>query len=163
MKNIFWILIFFSSSGFQVLQARHYGVAQSRKRLIVMAAAPTLNLPSFPKPLYTFAGPHFLEVEVDGHKYLPTCKWLGVPRRALTVWDAISDMPPIHSCHNDPSDSGAPEDHVCKLVSPLTQARIEKIPTLPGSDWRDLPNIYVPGTLVSIRTRLPLPVDAVKP
>ena len=148
MTNIFWILICFSSSGFQVLQAGHYSVAPSRKWLIVMASAPGYKLPSFPKPLHTFAGPHYLEVEVDGRKYSPTCKWLGAPRRAVTVWDAISDLPPILSGHDDPSDSGAPEDHVCKLVSPLTQARIERIPTLPGSDWRDLPNIYVPDIFI---------------
>ena len=127
-------------------------MAQSRKRLIVMASAPGHKLPLFPKPLHTFAGPHFLEVVVDGRKYSPTFKPLGAPRRAMTVWDAISDLPPILSGQDDPSDSGAHEDHVCKMVSPLTQARIEKIPTLPGSDWRDLPNIYLPGIFVSIRT-----------
>ncbi len=32
-------------------------------------------------------------------------------------------------------------DHVCKEMSALVEARMEFIPTLPGSDWRDLPNI----------------------
>ena len=86
--------------GFQILQAGHYGVAQTRRRLIVMAAAPGEVLPLYPEPLHTFAGPHYLEVEVDGRKYAPTNVRPGAPRRALTVWDAISDLPAIPSGHD---------------------------------------------------------------
>ena len=129
----------------------------------MLAAAPNQNLPGFPKPLHTFAGPHYLEVVVDGRKYSPTCKWPGAPRRALTVWDTISDLPPIHSGHDDPSisygseprshlqrlfraGSGASvEDHISKSVTPLVQERFNQIPTTPGADWRDLPNVYIPG------------------
>ncbi len=34
-------------------------------------------------------------------------------------------------------------DHICKEMSALVDARIERIPTEPGSDWRDLPNAAV--------------------
>ena len=34
-------------------------------------------------------------------------------------------------------------DHICKEMSALTAARMRHIPQLPGSDWRDLPNIAV--------------------
>ena len=34
-------------------------------------------------------------------------------------------------------------DHICKDMAPLIQARIAFIPTKPGSDWRDLPNVGV--------------------
>ena len=34
-------------------------------------------------------------------------------------------------------------DHVCKDMSALVEARMRYIPTKPGSDWRDLPNIEV--------------------
>jgi hypothetical protein len=37
-----------------VLQAGHHGVAQSRVRLIVIAAAPGLALPEYPAPVHTF-------------------------------------------------------------------------------------------------------------
>ena len=145
--------------GFQVLQAGHYGVAQTRRRLIILAAAPGLALPLYPEPLHTFAGPHYLEVDVDGRKYSPTCKRPGAPRRALTVWDAISDLPPIRSGHDAPvarfqepprthlqqlfrAGTGATvEDHICKSVNSLCQMRINCVPKAPGSDWRDIPNM----------------------
>lgn len=34
-------------------------------------------------------------------------------------------------------------DHICKDMAPLVEARIAHIPTVSGSDWRDLPNIAV--------------------
>lgn len=34
-------------------------------------------------------------------------------------------------------------DHICKEATPLMEARMKYIPTAPGSDWRDLPNIKV--------------------
>ena len=77
-------------------------MAQTRSQLILLLVVPGLTLPSFPKPLHTFAGPHYLEVVVNGHKNSPTCKWLGMSRRALTVWDTISDLPPILIGHNEP-------------------------------------------------------------
>ncbi|KAF4529602.1 hypothetical protein B566_EDAN017932, partial [Ephemera danica] len=32
-------------------------------------------------------------------------------------------------------------DHICKVMSPLVNARMSLIPPKPNSDWRDLPNI----------------------
>ena len=34
-------------------------------------------------------------------------------------------------------------DHICKEMAPLIEARIRHVPTAPGSDWRDLPNLAV--------------------
>ena len=124
-----------------------------------MAAAPGQSLPLFPEPIYNFAGPHFLDVEVDGRRFAPTNVRPGAPRRALTVWDAISDLPPISSGHDEvtsrytmeprthlqmlyrANESPILEDHISKDVNALCQERINKIPKIPGSDWRDLPNI----------------------
>jgi len=109
--------------------------------------------------LHTFAGPQYLEVEVDGRKYAPTNVRPGAPRRALTVWDAISDLPPIPSGHDTivsrytqqpmthlqrlyrADNSATVEDHISKDVNALCLERISRIPKTPGSDWRDLPNI----------------------
>jgi len=35
------------------------------------------------------------------------------------------------------------QDHVCKDVVPIIEARISHIPTFSASDWCDLPNIVV--------------------
>ena len=100
-------------------------------------------------------------MRLDGWTYSPTSKRLGAPRRGLTVWDAISDLPPIRSGHDEPSDQYNQEpqshlqeqfrassfivvDHISKAVNDLCQERINRIPKTPGSDWRDLPNKYVP-------------------
>ena len=36
------------------------------------------------------------------------------------------------------------EDHITKPLNPLQQERIRLVPTTPGADWRDLPNLRVP-------------------
>lgn len=40
---------------FGILQAGQYGVPQTRKRFILMAAAPGCVLPTYPEPLYVFS------------------------------------------------------------------------------------------------------------
>ena len=145
--------------GFNILQAGHYGVAQTRRRLIVTAAAPDQTLPLDPEPVYNFCGTHFLEVDIDGRRYTTTTTRPGAPRRGLTVWDTISDLPHISSGHDRDvmsydsvprshlqrllraGSSDQVRDHITKEVNSLAQERIRNIPTIPGSDWRDLPNI----------------------
>ena len=127
----------------------------------MIAAAPGETLPLFPAPLHTFAGPEITPVSIDGRKYVPTNSRSrsGAPRRALTVWDAISDLPPIPSGYDSNvsrylhqplshlqqlfrhQNDVFVDDHVSKDVNPLCQERINRIPKTPGSDWRDLPNI----------------------
>jgi DNA (cytosine-5)-methyltransferase 1 len=83
------------------------------------------------------------------------------PYRAACVRDAISDLPTIINGSNKekmPYDGEAIShfqrkmrrsnneilfDHVCKEMAPIVEARISYIPGVPGSDWRDLPNICV--------------------
>jgi len=156
-------------AAFGILQAGHYGVSQTRRRLIIMAAAPGETLPLFPEPVYCFPGPLFLEVEIDGRRFSTNTSRPGCPRRALTAWDSISDLRPIKSGASDAqisysffqdgvSHTGEPKshlqkmfragqpkgapliDHICKEMNALSEVRIRNIPTDPGSDWRDLPN-----------------------
>ena len=149
-------------------------LCRSRRRLIVTAAAPGETLPLSPDPIYCFNGPHFLGVDIDGKHFSTTSTRPGAPRRALTTWDAISDLPPVLSGASTPAipyshvddqghhHQGEPKshlqrgyrsrqtpnsllrDHIVKSVSPLVQARLDYLPTTPGSDWRDLPNIIIP-------------------
>ncbi|RZF31854.1 hypothetical protein LSTR_LSTR009501 [Laodelphax striatellus] len=149
---------------FGVLQAGNYGVPQTRRRAIILAAAPGEILPIFPEPTHSFCPKTtHLTVNVDNKTYVSNCQWLeSAPRRTITVRDAMSDLPEIGNGANeleisynlDPQshfqrlirgDQYQPvlTDHICKEMSPLVVARMAQIPTKPGSDWRDLPNIEV--------------------
>ncbi|XP_017781710.1 PREDICTED: DNA (cytosine-5)-methyltransferase PliMCI-like [Nicrophorus vespilloides] len=148
---------------FGVLQAGHYGVPQTRRRLIIMAAAPGYKLPQYPEPLHVFNKRGCqLSVVVGGRRYSNGTKWISsAPLRTITVRDAMADLPDIKngaSKHemmydNDPMShfqrkirGGAQsvlKDHICKDMAPLVEARMAHVPLAPGSDWRDLPNIVV--------------------
>uniref|UniRef100_A0A674HHF7 DNA (cytosine-5)-methyltransferase n=1 Tax=Taeniopygia guttata TaxID=59729 RepID=A0A674HHF7_TAEGU len=138
---------------FGVLQAGQYGVAQTRRRAIVLAAAPGEQLPMFPEPL----------VVVDDKKFVSNItRTYSGPFRTITVRDTMSDLPEIRNgaAALEISYNGEPQswfqrqirgsqyqpilrDHICKDMSALVAARMRHIPLAPGSDWRDLPNIEV--------------------
>ncbi|XP_023572897.1 DNA (cytosine-5)-methyltransferase 1 isoform X2 [Octodon degus] len=149
---------------FGVLQAGQYGVAQTRRRAIILAAAPGEKLPVFPEPLHVFAPRACqLSVVVDDKKFVSNITRLGsAPFRTITVRDTMSDLPEIRNGASAPeiAYNGEPQswfqrqlrgshyqptvrDHICKDMSPLVAARMRHIPLAPGSDWRDLPNIEV--------------------
>nr|XP_044998523.1 DNA (cytosine-5)-methyltransferase 1 isoform X2 [Jaculus jaculus] len=149
---------------FGVLQAGQYGVAQTRRRAIILAAAPGEKLPLFPEPLHVFAPRACqLSVVVDDRKFVTNITRLSSgPFRTITVRDTMSDLPEISNGASLPeiSYNGEPQswfqrqlrgshyqpilrDHICKDMSPLVAARMRHIPLAPGSDWRDLPNIEV--------------------
>ncbi|XP_049981417.1 DNA (cytosine-5)-methyltransferase 1 isoform X4 [Alexandromys fortis] len=149
---------------FGVLQAGQYGVAQTRRRAIILAAAPGEKLPLFPEPLHVFAPRACqLSVVVDDKKFVSNITRLNSgPFRTITVRDTMSDLPEIQNGASAPeiSYNGEPQswfqrqlrgshyqpilrDHICKDMSPLVAARMRNIPLFPGSDWRDLPNIEV--------------------
>ncbi|XP_069697598.1 DNA (cytosine-5)-methyltransferase 1-like isoform X2 [Periplaneta americana] len=149
---------------FGILQAGNYGVPQTRRRAIILAAAPGEILPNYPEPTHVF-NPKVcqLGVVVDDKKFLSNCKWVtSAPLRTITVRDAMSDLPEIRNGHKreEMPYGGEPlshfqrlmrgnqyqpilRDHICKDMAPIIEARIANIPTACGSDWRDLPNIVV--------------------
>ena len=143
----------------------------------MLAAAPGEVLPTYPEPVHCFQvtpphappvphppcptacpqGPHFQEVEVDGRKYSTTCRRPGAPRRALTAWDAISDLPEIPAGHDQltipyrwnihlhlhllhsqraqshlqrtfRAESSAVVDHITKPLNPLQQVHLVPLP-----------------------------------
>ncbi|KAK0063574.1 DNA (cytosine-5)-methyltransferase 1 [Biomphalaria pfeifferi] len=147
---------------FGVLQAGSYGVAQTRRRAIILAAAPGEKLPMFPEPMHTFAPRAMqLSVMVDEKKFVSNIKnTSSTPYRTITVRDAMSDLPEVKNGAKaeEISYKGDPEthfqrlirgnqhqpilrDHICKEMNPLVAARMMHIPLAPGSDWRDLPNL----------------------
>nr|QNQ79147.1 DNA (cytosine-5)-methyltransferase 1 [Phenacoccus solenopsis] len=149
---------------FGIVQAGNYGVPQSRRRAIILAAAPGEALPNFPEPMHVFVS-GATTLNVDDTKFMTNTKWSSsAPLRMLSVYDAISDLPEIKAGDlsrieiphkHDPkthfqrlirkSNSGDVllKDHVCKPMNLLVEKRISFIPRAPGSDWRDLPNIEV--------------------
>ncbi|KAF5303293.1 hypothetical protein FQA39_LY10032 [Lamprigera yunnana] len=147
---------------FGVLQAGQYGVPQTRRRLIIMAAAPGCKLPRYPDPQHVFSKKGCqLSVAVDDFKYNTGARWnLSAPYRTITVRDSMSDLPDIRNGCNVkemPYDSDPMShfqrmmrnkdpkamlvDHICKEMAPLVEARMTQIPIFSGADWRDLPNI----------------------
>ncbi|KZC09572.1 PREDICTED: DNA (cytosine-5)-methyltransferase PliMCI-like [Dufourea novaeangliae] len=149
---------------FGILQAGNYGIPQTRRRLIILAAAPGETLPKYPEPTHVFSKRACqLSVIVDNKKYSSNCDWTqSAPYRTISVRDAMSDLPNIRNGWNKedmaygdepishfqrkvrPKESDAIlRDHICKDMAPLVEARIAHIPTASGSDWRDLPNIAV--------------------
>ncbi|XP_030756300.1 DNA (cytosine-5)-methyltransferase 1-like [Sitophilus oryzae] len=157
-----------------ILQAGHYGVPQTRRRLILMAAAPGYILPKYPEPQHVFnkRGTQ-LSFILDDFKYTNGSKWTeSAPYRTICVRDAMADLPDIKNGSNrleipyneDPTshfqklmrgseNNELVRDHICKEMSAMVEARISQIPTAPGSDWRDLPNISVKlndGTMSNI-------------
>ncbi|CAL1530549.1 unnamed protein product [Lymnaea stagnalis] len=147
---------------FGVLQAGSYGVAQTRRRAILLAAAPGEKLPFYPEPMHTFS-PRAMQVSVmvDDKKFSTNIKNMtSTPFRTITVRDAMSDLPDIKngakaeeiSYKGDPQthfqrlirgsqQQSILRDHICKEMNPLVAARMMNIPLAPGSDWRDLPNL----------------------
>ena len=87
---------------FGVLQAGHYGVPQTRRRAIILAAAPGEKLPMYPEPDHVFAPRACqLSVMVDDKKINSNISWLeSAPYRTITVRAAMSDLPEIHNGHD---------------------------------------------------------------
>ena len=147
---------------FAVLQAGQYGVAQTRRRAIILAAAPGEKLPLYPEPKHVFSPSACqLSVQIDDVRYHSNARWkTSAPFKTVNVRDTMSDLPRIKNGHDklEISYGGEPRshfqktirkgssvlyDHVTKNMAPLIEARFELIPTTPGSDWRDLPNKVV--------------------
>uniref|UniRef100_A0A1I8F3M0 DNA (cytosine-5-)-methyltransferase n=1 Tax=Macrostomum lignano TaxID=282301 RepID=A0A1I8F3M0_9PLAT len=157
--------------GAAILQAGQFGVPQTRRRLIILAAAPGRQFAQFPIAVHSFspkacAG---LALLVGDRRYEPPTSpasgCFSGPLRPITVGDALSDLPVIDSGGASRLDQPAPygskpkthyqlimragrldnsdklTDHVTKQLTPLVEARLALIPTCPGADWRDLPNV----------------------
>ena len=55
---------------FGILQAGHYGIPQTRRRLIIMATAPGIRLPAYPEPMHVFNKRGCqLSVQVGDYRY----------------------------------------------------------------------------------------------
>ncbi|MBD2496937.1 DNA cytosine methyltransferase [Nostoc sp. FACHB-280] len=69
---------------YQILNAAHYGVPQSRERLFLLGARGDVNLPKYPQPITQIAKPN----QSTSQNALPL---------SPTVWDAIGDLPEVEN------------------------------------------------------------------
>ncbi|MBD2297180.1 DNA cytosine methyltransferase [Nostoc sp. FACHB-190] len=69
---------------YQILNAAHYGVPQSRERLFLLGARGDVNLPKYPQPITQIAKPN----HSTSQNALPL---------SPTVWDAIGDLPEVEN------------------------------------------------------------------
>lgn len=155
------ILHQFELHGYQVsakiLFAAHYGVPQERWRLIILGsrAGPA---PNHPYPThYATARANFRGGRTMTFQLTP----LDMPllRPAVTVADAISDLPPLRMgegaeviLYVAPAESeyakamrnGCTQtfNHVAAKLSPQNRERLRYIP--PGGSWRDIPHELLP-------------------
>ncbi|MEA5507125.1 DNA cytosine methyltransferase [Halotia wernerae UHCC 0503] len=74
------------AENYQVLNAAHYGVPQSRERLFLLGARKDVELPSYPQPITKQALPNNF-----------TDKNLSILPNSPTVWEAIGDIPEVEN------------------------------------------------------------------
>ena len=144
---------------FGVLNAGNFGVAQSRKRTFIWAAAPDEALPEWPAPRHVFKSPQLTINLPGGVAYTAVPQRPGAPCRTVTVRDAIGDLPPIANgeARAEVPYTAAPAsafqaavrgsnpallDHISKEMNELNLERCRCIPKdTPGADWRVLQQI----------------------
>ncbi|CAM0870689.1 unnamed protein product [Alopecurus aequalis] len=143
---------------FGILEAGAFGIAQSRKRAFIWAAAPGEILPDWPEPMHVFASPE-LKINLPDGKYYAAAKSTagGAPFRSITVRDTIGDLPPVENGASKPAiqyggepvswfqkkirgDTPSLSDHISKEMNELNLIRCKHIPKRPGCDWHDLPD-----------------------
>lgn len=152
-----------------VLQAGYYGVPQNRWRVFIVAARTGSTLPEFPLPEHAFPRTTIFGATAFRANVvkLPDSgsDLFWKPKSAVTVGDAISDLPEIGN------GGGADEmpygtiprsafqatirqgsmviyDHRCARLDELMFARCVAVPKRPGAGWLDLPEHLKPKNLL---------------
>lgn len=119
----------------RVLKAEEFGVPQERRRVFFIATRTDCPI-SFPEPTHGSLKSSF-----------------------VTVWDAISDLPPLknggkaedlpynsapHNAYQEMLRQGCliVQNHSAPRLSSVNEARMQHIP--PGGSWRDIPQELLP-------------------
>ncbi len=145
----------------QILLAADYGIPQLRKRLIIVGT----------RTGYRFDWPektHMGAVRRDAIDLWEKRRLSSFPHlaRHRTLWDAISDLPPLGSGGGIEKDRfvGPPESHYQRLLRGRTRNLYDhQAPELPvahedlirhvkeGETWREIPRDLLPGRFSKIR------------
>jgi len=149
----------------RILFAGHYGVPQMRFRTIFIGIREWEKDIEFPQPIYNaqavanFSGAKKLCINVPP-LFASTLK------DHTTVWDAISDLPPIKSGsrHEELSYAKEPDNnyqlklrnfsktvwnHSCSSLGKINLERLKHIPQ--GGSWRDIPYELLPAGMKRAR------------
>ena len=141
----------------RILFAGHYGVPQTRFRTIFLASRKDVQI-DFPSPTHqaqavaNFTGAKELCIPI-----LPL--FSGFLKPQTSVWDAISDLPPIEGGEINESleyldkpksdyqsnlrqGSASIHNHICAKLGKVNLDRLKHIPQ--GGSWRDIPHELLP-------------------
>jgi DNA (cytosine-5)-methyltransferase 1 len=152
-----------------ILQAGYYGLPQNRWRVFIWAATQGHPLPPFPEPTHCFprttifGARSFRQFVVMPPAGTRDLFWH--PLNAVTVEDAISDLPEIPNGGGlDQIEYGSPPrsdyqramrsvpsplwDHCCPQLSEIMHQRCRAVPKREGAGWLDLPQHLKPKNLL---------------
>ncbi len=143
---------------YKILFAAHYGVPQTRYRTIFLATREDISI-EFPQPTHDAVGhPNFTGSKELCIKLLPM--FTGDLKPPTSVWDAISDLPPIEGGQVDSiteytcspqnefqelmriKSGSTVANHWCGRLSKINLERLKYIPQ--GGSWRDIPFDLLP-------------------
>ena len=143
---------------FEVLQAGSFGVPQSRRRFVLIAVPLGERLPWFPEPTHAFnRSESSFKVRVGKDEIRFGCDG-PAPLPRTTVRDAISDLATSDGTYaSEPTSEfqrklrvgscSTPTSHEVRKQSAINAYRMRLVPTYPGADWRDVPDL--PGEILS--------------
>lgn len=150
----------------RILFAGHYGVPQMRFRTIFLATKRKGQTIDFPEPSYDAKGvANFTGAKELCMNALPLFGKKLKPQ--TSVWDAISDLPPIESgskhekikyAYSEPQSpyqetlrngSDYVYNHSCNNLGDINLERLKHIPQ--GGSWRDIPLELLPAGLKRAR------------
>lgn len=149
----------------RILFAGHYGVPQMRFRTIFIGVRESKKQIDFPKPTHNakavanFAGAKELCFDIPP-------LFASILKEHTTVWDAISDLPPIESGSRnevldyakDPQNEYQANlrhysykvwNHSCPSLGEVNLQRLKYIPQ--GGSWRDIPHDLLPAGMKRAR------------
>lgn len=150
--------------GIRILFAEDYGVPQRRRRLFIIGTRLDWDESLFPRGTHGPSAKPLLKSNPYAHRWLPQNGRR--PKRFVTVWDAIGDLPPVRNGTGLPIAryTRAPQtyyqrrvrnrqnrlyNHVSHRLSERMVRRIISVPE--GGNWQDIPRKLLPSGMKRAR------------